>query len=67
MYIIIIISITKLNFGPAGMVSGNCKPVGQMVQHTSHSAQFPQAKAMCTTSPSQGKEAHFFGMHIFSG
>lgn len=49
------------------MVSGRSGPVGQMDRHTSHSAQFLKAKAMYTTSPSQGKEAHFFGMHIFSG
>lgn len=50
-----------------GMESNSLGLLGLMDQHISHNVLSKQDRAMSTTSPSQVKEAHFFGMHIFLG
>lgn len=45
----------------------SCEQVGQMGPHISPNVLFRQDKVIYTTSPSQDKEVHFFGMHISTG
>jgi len=50
-----------------GMESNSFEVDGLMGQHMSHNVRFSQGRALCTTSPSQVKEAHFSGMHTSLG